>query len=917
MKGPGEAEWGDVTSRGSFATFNKNGCNFRIWSMATNYVGLADYRIRAVDSSTSETSDWVELGPIKATINIKGTPIYGANCNGNAFDGLLHTMVDATGDSGNDKYVGYLFDKPKLIRAVRYLPRLDHMKLPARYRSSIFQVASDETFSDAVTVHTVPSNFSAITGATEVVFDEPVSATAIRHYKATGGFESSAEVEFIPDDMPLASEISIVYSDVTNFHPIVSWTMPASFMCSTCRLERAINADGPWVAQSPWLDPSTDSLCVTNTDLYVGVSYYYRISGYTSHPDYSGQCSTSDSVTYTRMRRIDRSWGDESSLYDGISVMVGTNGAALNVVGGRTAAHAFDGNASTFPDLTKEWCRHGPLGLDFGEPAWVGAFGYICRNDNICYSRIRYSALFSASGDDLELGDMVKRSANVSQYSQDDTFYSQSATSVPADGAKQWFLYGTTHSGSDYFFGNVAELAFFGWTAADKAAAPVVLAPDEIAFTRGDTGPVVSWSAGNRAQQYTLRRRERGTSEWTDVATLGGSVLTYTDAGLAAGFWEYCVVADGGELGTATSEAFSYAWYTAGSGTGLSGVVMWPYCSTNMIPWQMTSYAPRGPEAVNLVLGAGEEVASGVSAHARIAWEGKLIVPFDGSYTFTLETDAGGAVAVDDVFAGNIWTGGSKTSTGTLTLTAGEHRIRVDYRLSEDSAPTKKCILRWGGVVQDEVIPASQLLPADTAPSPQLDGWTCLTYAMNRVGQFVKTSSGTYKVTAAAQNMGDPDSFNAAFMWKKMTGSFAVEAMVKEGNAYGFGGIMIQGGDGHFVAPYFYVNGALSYYGVKKYVPGDDTWSQEVPWTQFGNSSNYDCYLRVEKRGREVVCLWKDLKSDEWTTIYTCTVPSGTFGREVAVGPTVNGFSGTNPAQFIFSSIKLDTINEPTMVIFK
>ena len=917
MKGAGEADWADVTAKGAFNTYEKNNYRFRCWTMATNYFGAAEYRIRAKDTSTSETSDWVELGAVSATMNVKGTPIYGNNCNGNGFDGYIHTMVDATGDSGDNKYVGYLFPEPTRIKAIRYLPRIDHMTLAARYRDSLFQIASDETFSDAETVHTVPSNFSSITGMTEVVFEEPITAKAIRHYKQYGGYESTAEIEFIPADFPFKPSLSVGWTDVTNFHPVVTWSLPAEFMCTTCRLERALHKDGPWTAQSAWLNPATDSLCVTNDDLYVGIPCYYRVAAVTEHPGFAGQCAYSMISEYTRMRRIDRAWTDEAHLYDGVSVMVGTNGSPLTVVGGRTAAHVFDGNPETFADLTQEWNKWGPIGLDFGENVWVGAFGYVCRHDNACYYRIKYTALFSSSDSGNELGDRVQHSQNVTRYSQDATFYMQTATSIPADGARKWFLYGTYHD-DNYFYGNVAELAFFGWTAADKAAAPVGSAPAQLTVVRGATGPVVSWTAGNHAQGYVVRRRARGGSQWTDVATLPASSLTFTDEGLAQGVYEYSVVADGGELGTAASDAFTYPWYTAGNGTGLSGAVMWPYSSTNMIPWQMTSSAPRGVEAVNLNLGGADEVAPGVVAHARIVWEGQLIVPFNGLYTFTLETDAGGAVAIDDVFACNSWTGGTKIPSGTMNLSAGVHNIRVDYRMDDRiENPTKKCILSWGGSVADEVIPASQLIPAATPPSPTLDGWTCLSYAMNRVGRFVKTGEGTYKVTASAQEMGPPDRFNTAFMWKRMPSSFAIETKVQRGNADGYAGIMVQGDDGHFVASYMYVLSANSAYGIKRFVPGNDTWDQPVLWELFGNNSNFDCYLRMEKRGPDITCLWKDNKGDPWVEIYRTAAPHGMFGQEVAVGLAVNGFSSSNPPQFIFSEIEMKAINVPTIIIIR
>ena len=73
----------------------------------------------------------------------------------------------------------------------------------------------------------------------------------------------------------------------------------------------------------------------------------------------------------------------------------------------------------------------------------------------------------------------------------------------------------------------------------------------------------------------------------------------------------------------------------------------------------------------------------------------------------------------------------------------------------------------------------------------------------------------------------------------------------------------------------------------------------------------------MEKRGRDVICLWKDLPTDPWTTVYAYTAPVGMFGREVAVGFTVNGFNGANPAQFIFSEIDCREINPPMIIIIR
>jgi hypothetical protein len=64
-----------------------------------------------------------------------------------------------------------------------------------------------------------------------------------------------------------------------------------------------------------------------------------------------------------------------------------------------------------------------------------------------------------------------------------------------------------------------------------------------------------------------------------------------------------------------------------------------------------------------------------------IRWTGYLSVPQDGDYTFYLTTDDGSRVWVDGVKAADAWGhhGVEEPRQGTVTLTKGEHEIRVDY----------------------------------------------------------------------------------------------------------------------------------------------------------------------------------------------------------------------------------------------
>jgi hypothetical protein len=912
MKSENESQWVDVTNKGVFNDYEKNRYLFKTWAMATNYFGSAHFRIRSVDNDTA--SEWVDLGSFKASMNVVGTPIFADGCNGFGFDGYLNTMVDASGNSGNQKYIGYVFDEPTRIKAIRFVPRLDHLALANRYRGSVFQIASDESFSDAETIYTVSSDFENI-DITEVVFDEPITAKAIRHYKEIGGLESTAELEFIPVDMPIKPTLSVVVDDIKTYNPKVQWSFPELFLCSTCRLERAISKSGPWVPQTEWLDPSVDELSFVGKDLYVGITYFYRVVAVTEHPDFKDEYVYSKIVDFTRLRRLDRSWEDQTKLYDGITVMVGTNGSALISVPHRKAAHVFDGDPSTFADLTQSWNCWGPIGLDFGEKVWVKEFGYICRNDNTCYSRIRLAALFSSDSEDHELNDKVQRSETNLPNSQDTTFYTCKTTSLPLGGARKWFLYATRED-TDRFYGNVAELAFFGWTNDDIAAAPLVVAPSDISFSRGVNGPIISWNDGNNVQRYILKRRLRGLSEWTVVAELQKTVYSYTDENLEQGVYEYCIDADGGES-VVTSNIFTYPWYIAGNGEGLSSSVIWSYNRTSILPVQMTSSASLGNGNVNFSLNAQDEIISGVSSDARIVWEGKLIVPFDGLYTFSADAIGGAAVAVDNTFAFNSWTDGIKSLSGDLLLTAGEHSIRVDYRTDSDASRAKKFILKWSGSVQEEIIPLSQLLPSTTPPSCYIDDWKCLSYNMDRVGQFVKANDGRYIITSSTESVGE-NPLRAAFMNKMMQGSYSIEALVTRGNADGIAGIMIQDKNGYYIMPYIEIKGADTWYGVKAYSPESESWSHICDRVQFGNMSNHDSCLRIEKRSGEVKCFWKDNVGNDWTEIATYKTPVGMFGFETFAGLAVHGnHSSQNPAQFVFNNIDVKEIETPTLIMLK
>lgn len=906
MKGEGEEAWSAVAGR--VDDFNKNSIHCSCWSVQTNFAGAAAFRIRAVENGVA--SDWMDCGSHVSTLAYVGTPIgntVGAS-KSSAFDGLFATWIDATGNNGDDAWVGYQFDRTVRIRTLRFLPRLDHMKLAGRYRNSLFQVASDGSFSDAQTVYTVPSGFSDVSKITEVTFDPPVAARAFRHWKAKGGYEQSAEIELIAEELPLKPALEASFSDVTNFYPVLSWRIPDErFACSTCRLERAVSSEGPWTAVTDWLDPAADTLCVTNVDgVHVGQTLHYRVAAVTQHPDYAGQVVYSETLACTRMRRLDRSWDDLSALLPGLAVMPLTNGVHVGEL-----KNAFDGNPATFPDVylnkAPQYVPNGPLGLDFGERAWVWGFGYVCRNDNSCYYRVQNAALYSASGDDVALRDKVQRSEKARRATQDTTFYYQEATSCPAAGARCWFLF-SPNTGD--FCCNVAELAFFGWTQADVDAIPVLSPPTDLAFTRAGRSIALAWAKSALAARYEVQRRSVGEAAWTTLAAdvTGLSYVDEMDAACDRAAWEYRVVAWSGEA-SAIGEALGVYYYAPAAGTGLQGALWWPCDPASNGFEQTRNVVALGVGAVDVARPAGEELAPGVAAGARFVWDGTLVCPADGSYVFDVETDEDALVRVGGVTAVN------GSFSNAVTLAAGEHALHVEYRTTK-TAGTRRCRLFWSGPMAREPVPASQLVPAAETPQPEVDGWKIYAFGQNLLNAVERTAPGVYRLVSGTR------AFNGArtgadylFLCRDWRGSFDVSAQFATGYVSAEG-ILVRDAEGHMYWVRLRHDGSaclhVSVWGVRR---GESEKRVVAAETFTGLAGHAPLQLRLVRDGSAFTAAFRAKTADAWTEIATWTDAS--FPRAVAVGFAACGDGRAEPVDVDVSEISLRLTRDPLFLLVR
>jgi len=914
MKDLGAADDAYVTiatkTGSSLSFFYHNSYDGGYFTYTTNFAGTATLRMRT--TSGDEVSEWVAIGDVSAYVNVKGTAIGTATTFNNAVDGDMFSMVDES----SSPWIGYDFGESIRIRGIRFYPRPDLM---GRIYGAQVQYASDSSFSDAVVAYTAASGMSN-SRVTDIFFEEPVDARCVRILSGVGGSTRSSVCEFevVPADAPWKPTITVSRDDITNFYPKVEWSVPAELSSTSVDVLRATSIAGPYTAIAPGVDLSQYN-SYTDTTAKVGIYYYYRLRADCNHPAFSGQTVISQPVAYRRWRRLDRSWSDEAHLYEGISIMKATNGTSM-VTGGHPITHTFDGDVSTFADLYSAVFTHGPVGLDFGEKAWVGAVGYVCRNDNWCYVRVKNGALFCASGEDVELKDKVLCSDKMAASSQDTRFYYQEGTSMPGAGAPCWFLYGHNVDVNG-FCCNVAELMFFGWTQHDIDEAGIVAAPDSLSLARSADGlaVVASWSAGICAANYRLERRARGAAEWTSVATVPGAVLTCNDTSVSQGYWEYRVVAISPEGDESASAAYSYSYYAPGNGTGLKGSIYAPYVANSAALSNPTSRWDIPVGAVDLSVNYGDDfvAGTGVKNNAYLLWRGKIIAPFEGSYDFTLETSDGGALYIDGVSVANSWTGGTKTPSGSIDLTVGEHMIEVDARLQNNIATLPpKCILHWGGVAPSEVVPATQLIPADSALL-ECDGWDVRYFNGTVIGKPTKNSNG-YKITAAPQSPESRDRMNGTFLAKPWRYSLDVSAYVQSFSG-GRGGLMVRRGDGNLFAVQTDYDGSGNAYCVVSLVTnGTNTVSLPIGRQKVHGFSNQNFYLRLVREfdtGR-FAAYWKDDGEPDWHLAYEW-IDDGSFKGDCEYGLLVTGFTPNKLSGFLFSEISVDTSRPGMTIIFR
>jgi len=154
-----------------------------------------------------------------------------------------------------------------------------------------------------------------------------------------------------------------------------------------------------------------------------------------------------------------------------------------------------------------------------------------------------------------------------------------------------------------------------------------------------------------------------------------------------------------------------------GTGTGLTG----QYYSDQALTKYVFSRLDAG---VDFDWNYGSPDPRIGSEHFSVRWNGQVLAPVTGTYTFTTVSDDGVRLWVDGQQLINQWVDGVATSTGTIALTAG-HRYDLELEYFQ-GAGGDAIQLSWTLPQQASVIiPAASLFPAPLACTPSCDGKSC------------------------------------------------------------------------------------------------------------------------------------------------------------------------------------------------
>jgi len=521
--------------------------------LQADFNGTAFFRV-ADTNAAGEHAGWLVIGPVTNHLRHVGTPI---GSIGNAerervFDGIASTIYESnfTWSGTTNPWIGLAYASGVTVRKIRFLPRQTLTTGQIRLEGNVFECADNPDFTDAMRLgDPLPANL-ALGRAHEITLEQPVTARYFRllHNALKDPYISIAEIEFIPEGLPAAPAISVACSDDwTNQSASVSWSVPSGCQCPSGTVQRAVSPFGPFNDVSPWVAEGVAG-SFTDTTAKIGVRYYYRVKAL-CEAAYLDDETYSPMVSYVRGKRLDRSWDDLTVMKSGVSVMYPYEHLGKTFATTLTNAwKSFDGDTNTYTEVdcytNSVRVMNPAVGVDLGSAYHITGAIVLPRNTPASgtLDRARRAAVFGA--DTSTLSGQRQLSPPCGGFPSAQWQYNAVTNNAEACTCRYVYLQNPNLATFNWY-GNVAEVGFFGYTDQDTIDSGVLIPPTEITCTVGLNTMTIFWNAGWNVASYTLQRRVKGESEWATVKSgLPSTTLSCSDGGtLLKGIYEYRIVA--------------------------------------------------------------------------------------------------------------------------------------------------------------------------------------------------------------------------------------------------------------------------------------------------------------------------------------------------------------------------------------
>ena len=427
-------------------------------------------------------------------------------------------------------WTGYEVSEAVVVSRIRFLstpnPEENGWVRAERTLGCSFQGANTADFTDAVTLYTVgdggETKYSLTNGWQEVLVSSAQSFTYLRFYapadKAGG---SIAEVEFYgqtwadaTSEAPAAApqNLALAVDDVATDTVTLTWDAPTE-PCISALVIRSTAPGGSSADVTNTVAATITTYTDSDAARVPGVTYYYRVA----FANGANVGPVSGAVSHRHVVQLERTSLSDTQLKAGMSVI----GYNWNL--DTTGARAFDGDIATFADLNAEETDkvNIKIGVDLGSAYVIDSFKIYPRSDSYLY-RLN-GVVLGASNDSGNWmnGTEISASCGITA--------AQWYTFETTDKAAYRYVYVMKPNNGD-FYGNVAELALYGWNAAK--AAEVLLAPEISSVQWKGPRVELTWEAAQNAAAYTVERRTDG-GAWEPIAS-GLTATAYTDGSVTS-----------------------------------------------------------------------------------------------------------------------------------------------------------------------------------------------------------------------------------------------------------------------------------------------------------------------------------------------------------------------------------------------